>query len=224
MEGQKERKTRVAIGAGHPVILGVIRLSCSSIVGVEVVGEASSTAEVVELCRVQSPDLLVLELDLEEGNGLDALRTLHAEGIDLPVLALTDRTDGIAVLEALRAGVRGYLGKTHELRDIAEAIRRVSSGELVIAPELERAAMIALGRLARRARESSEVSARLSPREREILLLMSDGLTMRQVARKLSISQRTVETHVAKLYRKLGVRTRMQAIARASSLGLIDLR
>jgi DNA-binding NarL/FixJ family response regulator len=216
--------TRVAIGAGHPVILGVIRLSCSSIAGVEVVGEASSTTGVVELCRTQSPDLLVLELDLEDGDGLDALRTLRGEGLELPVLALTDRTDGAAVLHALRVGVRGYLGKTHELRDIADAIRRVSSGEKVIAPELERAAMIALGRLARRAREGSEVSERLSPREWEILLLMSDGLTMRQVARKLSISQRTVETHVAKLYRKLGARTRMQAIARASSLGLIDLR
>jgi DNA-binding NarL/FixJ family response regulator len=216
--------TRVAIGAGHPVILGVIRLSCSSIAGVEVVGEASSTTGVVELCRTQSPDLLVLELDLEDGDGLDALRTLRGEGLELPVLALTDRTDGAAVLHALRVGVRGYLGKTHELRDIADAIRRVSSGEKVIAPELERAAMIALGRLARRAREGSEVSERLSPREREILLLMSDGLTMRQVARRLSISQRTVETHVAKLYRKLGARTRMQAIARASSLGLIDLR
>jgi DNA-binding NarL/FixJ family response regulator len=175
MGGQGEGITRVAIGAGHPVILGVIRLSCSSIDGVEVVGEASSTTAVIELCRAQSPDLLVLELDLEDGDGLDALRTLQGEGVELPVLALSDRTDGAAVLDALRVGVRGYLGKTHELRDIAEAIRRVSSGEKVIAPELERAAMIALGRLARRARESSEVSARLSPREREILLLMSDG-------------------------------------------------
>ncbi|MDP9330916.1 MAG: response regulator transcription factor [Actinomycetota bacterium] len=216
--------TKVAIGAGHPVIMGVIRLSCSSIAGVEIVGEASSTTDVVELCRTQSPDLLVLELDLEDGDGLDALRTLYGEGVELPVLALSDRTDGAAVLDAMRVGVRGYLGKTHELRDIADAIRRVASGEKVIAPGLERAAMVALGRLARRAREGSEMSARLSPREREILLLMSDGLTMRQVARRLSISQRTVETHVAKLYRKLGVRTRMQAIARASSLGLIDLR
>ena len=94
----------------------------------------------------------------------------------------------------------------------------------MIAPELEQAAVLELGSLARQAREGSEMRASLTPREHEILLMVSQGLTMQQAGSRLGISPRTVETHVAKLYRKLGVRTRVQAVARAAQLGLIDLR
>jgi DNA-binding CsgD family transcriptional regulator len=81
---------------------------------------------------------------------------------------------------------------------------------------------MALGQFARQAREGSEVQATLTPREHEILVLVSQGLTMQQAGRRLGISPRTVETHVAKLYRKLGVRTRVQAVGRAVQLGLIE--
>ena len=216
--------TRIAIAGGHPVIRRVVRLSCASVAGAEVVGEVGTAAEVADLCRRERPDLLVLDLELPDGDGLDALRALRDEGFEAPVLALTDRTGGADVLEALKLGVRGYLGKADGLRGVADAIRGIVSGERLITPDLEQAAVMALGRFARQAREGSEMSASLTPREREILLMVSDGLTMQQIARRLSISPRTVETHVAKLYRKLGVRTRMQAVTRAASLGLIDLR
>jgi DNA-binding CsgD family transcriptional regulator len=91
-------------------------------------------------------------------------------------------------------------------------------------PSLEQVAVLELGRFARQAREGSAVRATLTPREQEILGLLADGMTMQQIGRRLGISPRTVETHVSKLYRKLAVRTRVQAVARAASLGLIDLR
>ena len=91
------------------------------------------------------------------------------------------------------------------------------------APDLEQAAVMALGSFARKAREGSEMEASLTPREQEILVMVSDGFTMQQVGTRLGISPRTVETHVAKLYRKLGVRTRVQAVSRAAQLGLIEL-
>jgi DNA-binding NarL/FixJ family response regulator len=138
-------------------------------------------------------------------------------------LVLTDRTHGRAVLECLRLGVHGYVDKASGIRTIGTAIRRIGRGERVIDRELEQAAVMELGRFARRAREGSEVAASLTPRELEILELISAGMTMRQVATRLGISPRTVETHVAKLYRKLAVRTRVQAVAKAASLGLIDL-
>jgi DNA-binding NarL/FixJ family response regulator len=90
-------------------------------------------------------------------------------------------------------------------------------------PALEKDAMGALGRLARRAREGADVEAGLTPRERQVLELLGVGLTIGQIASRLGISPRTIETHVAKLYRKLGVRTRVQAISRAATLGLVDL-
>jgi len=135
---------------------------------------------------------------------------------------LTDRSDGAAVLQALRLGARGYVRKAAGLMDVGAAVRLVADGGRAIEPELEQAAVMALGRFAQQAREGSEAQAALTPRELEILVMVSHGLTMRQIGRRLDISPRTVETHVAKLYRKLGVRTRVQAVARAAQLGLID--
>jgi len=127
------------------------------------------------------------------------------------------------VLECLRLGVHGYVDRSTGIRTIGTAIRRIGRGERVIDPALEQAAVMELGRFAKQAREGSEMAASLTRRELQILELISTGLTMRQTATRLGISPRTVETHVAKLYRKLAVRTRVQAVARAASLGLIDL-
>lgn len=213
---------RIAIAGGHPVIRRVVRLACAPLANAVVVAEVARMAEVQAIADF-SPDLLVMDLDLADGDGLDALRVLRAGGFTTDVLAITERTDGSAVLEALKLDVRGYINKSDDLRFIAPAIQAVASGERLIAEDLERAAVAALGRLAKQARESSEMSEKLTARERQILTMVSDGLTMQQIGRRLSISPRTVETHVGKLYRKLGVRTRVQAVSKAASLGLIDL-
>jgi DNA-binding NarL/FixJ family response regulator len=164
----------------------------------------------------------VLDLDLPDADGFRVLSDL---GHMRPpgVLVLADRADGDAVLRSLQLGVRGYVTKGDGLRDLALAIRRVAAGERVIARELHDGAVAALGQLARRARESADVLSGLTKRERQVLEMLSKGLTVGQVATRLGISPRTVETHVAKLYRKLGVRTRLQAVSRAAALGLVDL-
>jgi DNA-binding NarL/FixJ family response regulator len=214
---------RVVIAGGHPVIRGVVRLSCADAGGLEIVGEAEDVVRAVELCRALDPDVLVVDIDADE-DAASTIARLRGDAVDTPIVVLSDRTDGTSVLTALRLGVRGFVGKNDGLRSVGSAIRRVADGDRVIAPELEQAAVAALGSLARQAREGSEMRASLTPREHEILLMVSQGLTMQQVGSRLGISPRTVETHVAKLYRKLGVRTRVQAVARAAQLGLIDLR
>ena len=214
---------RVVIAGGHPVIRGVVRLSCADAGGLEIVGEAEDVVRAVELCRTLDPDVLVVDVDGDE-DAADTIARLRGDAVDTPIVVLSDRTDGTSVLAALRLGVRGCVGKNDGLRSVGSAIRRVAVGERVIAPELEQAAVAALGSLARQARAGSEMRASLTPREHEILLMVSQGLTMQQAGSRLGISPRTVETHVAKLYRKLGVRTRVQAVARAAQLGLIDLR
>jgi len=214
---------RVLVIAGHPVILGVLRLACDAEPSLLIVGEAFAGARGLELATSTSADVVVLDLELDDPQGLEVLRTLRAGGFLGGVLALSDRTDGATVLEAMRLGADGYLTKADGLRDIGTAMLRIARGERVVDGSLERAAVHELGRFARQARESSEVAGTITPRERQILQLLAEGLTMRQVARRLGISPRTVETHVAKLYRKLDVRTRVQAIARAASIGLIDL-
>jgi DNA-binding NarL/FixJ family response regulator len=215
--------TSVLVVGGHPVILGVVRLACDALPDVEIVGEVDNGVEALRAARRIGPDIAVIDLDLPDMEGADLLRSLRDQGFAGRIVVVSERVDGPAVLEAMRLGVDAYLAKPDGLRRIGDAIRRVREGERVIDPALENVAVLELGRFARQARESSEVVASLTPRERQILELLAEGLTMQQIGRRLAISPRTVETHVAKLYRKLAVRTRVQAIARAASLGLIEL-
>ena len=213
----------VVIAAGHGIVAQVARRACESEPGLEVVAVVRDEARLLDACRSMRPDVLVLDDRLAGGEpSLGALRAIREEGLPVAAVVLTDRADGAAVLEALRLGVRGYVRKSDGLPGIGGVVRRVADGERAVDPELEQAAVMALGRFAQQAREGSEVEASLTGRELEILAMVSQGLTMQQVGRRLGISPRTVETHVAKLYRKLGVRTRVQAVARAAHLGLIE--
>jgi DNA-binding NarL/FixJ family response regulator len=217
------RPSRVVIAAGHPAIREAVRRSCASTVGLEVIGETGDADAMLIICRAELPDVVVLDDRLPDAGGLEALRRAREQGLAAAVLMLTDRSDGLSVLGALRLGVRGYLDRSDGLRRVGEAVRRVASGDRLIPAEMEQEAVMALGAFARNAREGSQIRGTLTPREREILVLISRGSTMRQAGTRLGISPRTVETHVAKLYRKLGVRTRVQAVSRAAQLGLIDL-
>jgi DNA-binding NarL/FixJ family response regulator len=212
---------QAVVAAAHRIVRGVVDLACRE-AGVAVVDRAETAADATAACRERRPDLLVLDLDLPDADGfrvLADLGTMRPPGI----LVLADRADGDVVLRALQLGVRGYVTKGDGLRDLAGAIRLVAAGERVMAPELHEGAVTALGRLVRRAREGADVAAGLTRREGQVLEMLSDGLTAGQVATRLGISPRTVETHVTKLYRKLGVRTRLQAVSRAAALGLVDL-
>lgn len=206
------------------MIRGVVRLACDAAPDLELTGEAELASTALSAVFETSPDVTVLDIDLPDGDGLAVVRDLREAGYEGSILVLTDRHDGASVLEAMRLGATGYLGKAEGLRRITPAIRRVAAGERVVDARLEQAAVLELGKFANKAREGAEVRATLTTREQEILELMAGGLTMQQIGRRLAISPRTVETHVAKLYRKLAVRTRVQAVARAASLGLIDLR
>lgn len=215
---------RVVIVGGHPVILGVVRLACEGQEGLTVVAEAETAADAMRVAVPGAADVLVLDLELPDLDGIQVLRMLRDGGFAAPILVLSDRADGTTVLEAMRSGADGYLTKTDGLRRVGSAVRSIAAGDRVVDPALEQAAVHELGRFARQAREGAEVVGTLTPRERQILGLLSEGLTMQQMGRRLGISPRTVETHVSGIYRKLGVRTRVQAVARAASLGLIEFR
>lgn len=215
------KNVRAVVTAAHPVVRNVIDLACRE-AGVTVIADLETALATIEACRSRKPDLLVLDIELPDADGFQVLSDLE-DVRPAAVLVLSDHTDGDMVLRALRLGARGYVTKAEGLRGLSGTIRRVLAGERVIAPGLEQDAVLALGRFARRAREGAEVAADLTSREQQVLELLSDGQTMRQIATRLSISPRTVETHVAKIYRKLGVRTRVQAVSRAATLGLVEL-
>lgn len=215
-------EVRAVVAAGHPVVRSVIDIACRE-AGVTVLATVDSAAAAIEACRARRSDLLILDLELPDADGFQVLTDL--EDADRPdaVLVLSDHAEGDLVLRALRLGARGYVTKAEGLRGLSDTIARVLAGERVIAPGMEQDAVLALGRFARRAREGAAVAADLTAREQQVLELLSDGHTMRQIATRLGISPRTVETHVAKVYRKLGVRTRVQAVSKAATLGLVEL-
>jgi len=218
-----EGPARVLIVEDHPVLREVVRIACDASPLLHVVGEAQTGEEAMEASRTLSPDVVLLDLTLRGMDGLEVARRLRREGRPVKILVISGRTDDHTVFESIRAGVEGYLEKTSGVRYITDALVRVAAGERVFTRDQERAAIAELGRLARRAREASGLARSVTPRELEILRHLSRGLTMGQVANRLGVSIRTVETHVAKLYRKLGASNRVQAIAKATDLRLIEL-
>lgn len=215
---------RVLIVEDHEVIRGVVRLACEHAHGLEVVGEVATGEEALERVRMDEPDVIVLDLGLPgELQGLDVARRLRAENHPARILVLTGLSGDHTLFECIRAGVDGYLEKTAGVRFVADALHRVALGERVFTRDQERAAVAELGRLARQTREVSGAAAHLTERELETLRLVAEGLSVKQVGSRLGLSPRTVESHLGKLYRKLGARNRVQALSRAASLRLIDL-
>lgn len=218
------RRARVLLVEDHPVLRGVIRLACEHSQDLAIVGEVDDGEQALEVAREVSPDVIVLDLTLPGVlQGLDVARRLRADGSTAKILVLTGRNDDRSVFDSIRAGADGFLEKTAGVRFIADALSRVAAGERVFTPDQERSAVQELGRMARQARASSGAQASITPRELEILEFVSLGLTVKQVATRLGLSPRTVEAHIAKIYRKLGVRNRVQALSRAASLGLIRI-
>ncbi len=214
---------RVALVDDHPMIRDVLRVACQERPNLLVVGEASSGPEALVMCRNARPDVVVLDLALPGLDGLEVARRLRALGDPPRILVLSARDDREAVLESIRAGCSAFIDKTAPVERILGTIEAVAAGAQVLSLEQQRRAHAALGDLASAARAAVAGSSFLTPREREVLDLLVDGLTSRQMAGRMDVSERTVEAHIGSVYRKLDVRTRVQAVHRAASLGLASL-
>jgi DNA-binding NarL/FixJ family response regulator len=211
----------VLIVSAHPVIDQMVR-SAAEAAGSMLTRTVALGTDLAAIAD-HPASIVVVDVDGDERPGLRRLREVNATLPQARPVVLSDRAEGSQVLTAMRLGAWAVVRKPEGLRELSGVLLRVAAGERVLPPDLERSALAELGRFAQRAREGSSVEATITEREREILSLLSEGFTTQQAGRRLGISPRTVETHVAKLYRKLSVRTRLQAIARAVHLGLIQL-
>jgi RNA polymerase sigma factor (sigma-70 family) len=223
MPAGDDQGVRVLVVDDHPIVRAMVRVACDDRDGLIVVGEAGDGPEALRLAADLQPDIIVLDLILPGMQGLEVAQQLIAGESAARILVLTATDDKSAVFEALRLGVSGYVEKTASVEEIADAIEAVARGELVFSKELERRAQVQLGEFARKARETARALARLTPRERQVLALLAEGLSTRQIAKRLGLSDRTVESHIGNVYQKLDVRTRVQALYRAAGLGLVDL-
>lgn len=210
--------TRVLLVDDHPLFLDGVRAALSATPGMEVVGEAHTAAEAVELAAAVTPDVVLMDLNLPDGSGIDATREVIEASPGSHVLVITMSADDDAVVAAMRAGARGYVVKGAGRQDLLQAVATVASGSAVFSPAVASRLGTYFSGLA--AQPGREMFPQLSAREREVLDLMARGMDNRRIARALFLSDKTVRNHVSTVLTKLGASDRAEAIARARRAGL----
>ncbi|WP_436793348.1 response regulator [Actinospongicola halichondriae] len=209
--------TRILVVDDHPVFrMGMVAL-LGTIAGFEVVGEAETMTEAIRAATDTQPDVVLMDLQLGDGSGVEATRRILEQHPDIGVLVVTMMDDDDSVFAAIRAGARGYLLKGSGPEDIQRAVDAVRRGEVLLGPEV---ATRALGFLTNPRRSGPAPFPELTDREREILDLVAEGHDNASVARRLAVSPKTVRNHLSNVFTKLQVTDRAQAIVRAREGGL----
>lgn len=214
------RPIRVALVDDHRVLAEALAAMLSTAPDMQVLGVAASAAECRALLRRACPDVLVLDIGLPDGDGLDLVPELRALCPGLVVLVLTSLAEEETLLRAVHGGVNGFVPKHQPLAELLAAVRRAAAGEIVMPPSL---LVGLLGRVPGPARPRPSTAPLLTPREREILGYLARGQGSDEIAAALTISPATVRTHIGRLLSKLGVHSRLEAVTLALRQGLIDL-
>jgi DNA-binding NarL/FixJ family response regulator len=190
--------------------------------GVEVVGTAANGDEVVALADEVRPDVVLMDLRMPGCDGVEATRRLRAHDPDVKVLMLTTYADDRSVMDALRAGARGYLTKDAGAEEIRGALLQVTSGRAAIDPAVQHHLIDAIsdGSSAGGQGEILRLPDGLTAREAEVLQLIADGLSNAEIAAELVVNEATVKSHINHLFAKTGVRDRAQAVKYAYDHGL----
>jgi DNA-binding NarL/FixJ family response regulator len=203
---------RVLIADDQRVVREGLSMVLALTKGVEVVGTAADGAEAVTLVQAVRPDVVLMDLRMPRCDGIEATRRLRTEAPEVKVVVLTTYSDDRSVLDALRAGARGYLTKDASGEQIHEALRQVLDDHAVIDPAVQRHLVDAI---ASEPTPRPEFPDGLTPREAEVLSLMAHGLSNAEIASRLTVSEATVKSHVNHLFAKIGARDRAQAVAYA---------
>jgi DNA-binding NarL/FixJ family response regulator len=214
---EPEQPLRVMLVDDHALVRSAIRQALEA-PDVVVVGEASSAEEALDMAPRVRPDVLLLDIDLPGLSGIEAVREMAPRLPDTRIVMLTASTDRRDLLEAVRHGATGYLTKDLTGDALLRAIRGLRWGDLAMSRGHAATVVEHLTRTSRsRAPASDAIDAMLSSREQEVLRLLAEGMTDREIAVALAISPRTVESHVSSVLRKLGVRNRAEAAQRYRS-------
>ncbi len=210
-----DRPMRIMLVDDHALVRSAIRQALNA-PDIEVVGEASSAEDAIALATSLRPDLLLLDIDLPGLSGLEAVRELAPRLPDTKIVMLTVSTDRRDLLGAVRHGAAGYLTKDLTGDALLRAIRGIREGDLPMSRAHAATVMEHLQRTARSSpsNQGDPLDGVLSGRETEVLRLLSEGMTDREIASALAISPRTVESHVSSLLRKLDVKNRAEAAQR----------
>ncbi len=188
--------------------------------GVEVVGVAYDGEEAVALCRQTEPDVVLMDISMPKMDGISATREIRSLLPQTAVIILTAHEEDEQVFEGMKAGAQGYLLKDAEPEDLSRAIRTVYAGDTIIAPDL---AQKMLNTFESGDPRGSRLAPPLTDRELEVIRALAQGMSDRQIARTLDISEKTVRNHTSNIYRKLHIFDRTQAVIYAVREGVIDV-
>ena len=210
---------RILIADDHALFRDGLR-SLLSTRGHEIIGEAKNGREAIELARRVKPDIILMDVQMPEVDGLTATRTLTAELPDTKVIILTATEDDAKLFEAIKSGAQGYLLKNLEADDFFSMLDRASRGEPALTPTLARKLLQEFARPA--ATPAADTDA-LTDREREVLELMVEGITSdRKLAKRLGVSENTVKFHVRNILDKLRLHSRAEAVGYALRKKIVD--
>jgi DNA-binding NarL/FixJ family response regulator len=206
---------RVLLAEDHKLVRQGTKLYLESM-GVEVVGEATSGREAVELARTLRPDVVIMDIHLPELTGVEATRRILHDNSEIRILVLTAYDDPVYVHALLEAGADGYILKSAELSEMYRALSEVAMGHTAFDPQVMQKAAAHQDLL-------PPLIEDLTDRELEVLTFAARGLTNKQIGKALFISARTVQGHMYNIYRKLYVTTRTEAVTTALNRGIISL-
>jgi len=211
---------KVIIADDHSLVRQGLRRYLEMAGDIDVVGEASNGFEVLKLMENGggAPDVALLDIRMPEMDGLEAARRIRQQHPDVGVIMLTAYDDRQFVVEAVRAGARGYVLKARDAEHLIQTVRLVAGGNMVIDPQL----VVALAEELTDARERDRKAETLTAREVEVLQLLAFGHTNKDIAEQLYISRDTVKTHLEHIFEKLGATDRTAAVAEALRRHLIE--
>jgi len=202
---------RVLAADDHPLLREGIATLIGSEEDMELIGEASNGREALDLFRLYQPDITLMDLQMPEMNGIDAIGAIRGEFLDARIIVLTTHPGDVQVSRALKAGARGYLLKGMLRKELSETIRAVHAGHKRLSSEA--AAEIA----------EHAIDETLTPREIDVLRLIAAGNANKEIGAQLSLTEVTVKTHVKNILAKLGANDRTHAVTIALKRGIIDL-
>jgi DNA-binding NarL/FixJ family response regulator len=212
--------TRVVLAEDHTLVRMGMRLLIESIPGITVVGEAADGFEALQLIEQHRPDCVLMDLAMPGLSGLEAVRRATKEFAGIPILVLSMHADEAYVHQALSAGAAGYLLKGSDKQELEFALRTVCRGETYLTPAISKTVVAALTKKSERRGVSSHVEL-LTLRQLEVLRLVAEGNSTKQVAARLGLSAKTVEAHRGAIMERLGIRDLAGLVRFAMRAGLV---
>jgi NarL family two-component system response regulator LiaR len=212
---------RVVVVDDHPVVRAGMRLVLDATDNVVVVGEGASGADALRLVAHHHPDVLVLDVNLPDLNGLEVTQRLRGRGATTAILILTVHDDRPTIFGLLEAGASGYVLKDEALESLGSAVHAAARGDSWLSPAVAR--QVVHRAIGQRSTPSQSPFLSLTPREVQVLRLLAQGLDNAAIAQQLVVTRRTVQNHVSSIYGKLQVNTRTEAALFAIQRGLVQV-